>query len=244
MKLVLQPPVSYVKINQRFGNVAPMYTKIGLKGHNGIDYYAPDGTPVMAAHDGTIVYAGLDGSNGNLLVIMSDAMYDHDGGQAFVKTLYGHLKTGKIFVTVGVKVKAGQVIAHADNTGMSTGSHLHFGMKWVEKGEENWLFWNINQDNGYNGASDPAPYLPPFLDFNVDLRHGDTGEEVEKMQAFLLRGGYMNPVDKLGYYGNLTASALLKFQIANVPNLSWYERYVLKGTRFGAKSRAVMNALT
>ena len=79
MKLLLQHPVKNVQINQKFGeNALPLYKQIGLKGHNGIDYHAPDGTPVLASHDGTITYAGLDGSNGNLVVIMTDEMYDYD----------------------------------------------------------------------------------------------------------------------------------------------------------------------
>lgn len=244
MRILLQHPVKKVSINQSFGNVDPMYTNIGLKGHNGLDYHAPDGTPVLAAHDGTVTYAGLDGSNGNLIVIMTDSTFDYNGTQSYFKSLYCHLKTGTYKVTAGDKVKVGQVIALADNSGMSTGSHLHFGFKPVLQGEQPWQWYNLEQDNGYNGAIDPKPYLPEYQEFTVDLKMGDTGDEVEKMQAFLIRHKYMRPVTTLGFYGEITANALLNFQIANIKDLSWYERYVMKGKTFGPKTRKAFNIIS
>ena len=92
MKLTLAHPLKNVSISQGFGedrtspDMLPKYQAIGLKGHNGYDYVALDGTPVMAMHDGTVTYAGLDGSNGNLIVIMTDQMFDDKDGQAHFKT--------------------------------------------------------------------------------------------------------------------------------------------------------------
>lgn len=240
MKLQLAFPVTEVTINQHFGNVDPMYTKIGLKGHNGDDFYAPDGTPVFAAHDGVVTYAGLDGSNGNLIVIKTNEQFDYLNGQAYYKTLYGHLKTGTYQVTAGQSVTRGQILALADNTGLSTGSHLHFGLKPVQQGEKDWEWYNLEQDNGYNGAIDPAPYLGVISQFNTPLKKRDTGFEVEKVQALLLRGQFMSPVDKLGYYGDLTSSALLRFQL-KFCDLSWYERYVLRGSVCGPKTLTALN---
>jgi len=243
MKLTLQYPVKNVTVNQKFGeNDTPIYAQLNMKGHNGIDYHAPDGTPVLAAHDGTITYAGLDGSNGNLVVIMTDTMFEYGEGQAYFKTLYGHLKTGTFKVTAGDKVKAGQVIALADNTGASTGSHLHWGLKPVLQGEQPWEWVNLEKNNGYNGAIDPTPYLPASCEYQTPLKVGDTGFEVEKVQAFLIRNKYMQPVEKLGFYGEITARAVLKFQIEKIPNLSVYERVVLRGRKIGAKTLQALNS--
>lgn len=240
----LQHPLKYVSVTQKFGeNATPLYAQLGMKGHNGYDYHAPDGTPVLASHDGTVTYAGLDGSNGNLIVIMTDETHEYEGKQAYFKTLYAHLKTGTYKVTAGTKVKQGQVIAEADNTGASLGSHLHFGLKPVLPGEEAWQWYNLEQNNGYNGAIDPTPFLNKVDEFTVDLKKGDVGDKVEKMQAFLIRNKYMPPVSRLGFYGGLTSASLLRFQIANT-KISWYERYVLKGSRFGPKSREAFNRMS
>lgn len=241
MKLVLEYPLKDVRINQFFGeNANPIYAKLGMKGHNGIDFYAPDGTPVYAMHDGVVTYAGLDGSNGNLIVIMTEQMFDYKDGQAYYKTLYGHLKTGTYKVTANQKVKAGDLIALADNTGASSGSHLHAGLKPVLQGEASWQWYNLEQDAGYNGAIDMLPYLPDRREFTKTLKMGDVGDEVEKVQSFLIKNGYMNPVPKLGFYGEITARAVLSFQLVHC-NLSWYERYVMKGKVIGEKTLLALN---
>ena len=245
MKLVLQYPVKDVTINQRFGeNATDVYKSLGMVGHNGIDFHAPTGTPILAAHNGTVVFAGLDGSNGNLVVIKTDEQYDYLEGRAYYKTLYGHLKTGSICVHADQKVSAGQQIALSNNTGKSQGSHLHFGLKPVMQGESEWQWFNLEQDKGYNGAIDPMPFFAGGLvEFHVSLKMGDTGFEVQKLQAFLLRKGYLPPVKGLGLYWKETQKAVLKFQIANIPTLSKYERYVLRGDRVGPKTLEAINRL-
>ncbi len=242
MKLQLQNPLKEIAINQAFGNVDPKYTAIGLKAHNGIDYHAPDGTPVLASHDGTVTYAGLDGANGNLIVIKTDEMFDYKDGQAYFKTLYGHLKTGTYKVTAGQKVKAGQVIALADNTGMSTGSHLHFGLKPVMQGEQDWQWFNLEQDNGYNGAIDPTPYLPEHKEFQTKLKQGDYGDEVRKVQALLLRKGYLQPLteQEFGWYGKKTANAIYRFMVDS-GKLSVWEKLYWKGGNIGDKTLTELN---
>lgn len=247
MKLLLKHPTKKVQINQGFGaeKTAPemleKYIAIGMKGHNGLDYNAPEGTPIMAMHDGTVTYAGLDGSNGNLIVIMTDKAFDYKDSEAYFKTYYGHLQTGSFKVTAGQKVKCGDVIACAGNTGMSFGSHLHMGVKPVQKGENDWTWYNIDT-SGYNGAVDPTPYLPPVEEFQTPIKFGDESYDVEKLQAFLIRNKYMQPVSKLGYYGKLTSEAVLKFQIEHC-NISWYERTVLRGKLVGNKTLSMLNKL-
>ena len=250
-KLQLKHPTKVPQINQGFGDktdptMLPKYQALGMKGHNGLDYNAPEGTPVLASHDGTIVYAGLDGSNGNLIVIKTDSQFDYLEGQSFFKTLYGHLETGSFKVTAGTKVKVGQVIALSGNTGMSFGAHLHFGLKPVIQGEDEWTWFNLEQNNGYNGAIDPTPYLPPVKEFNLPIKYGDTSHDVEKLQAFLIRHKYLTIPEgvALGYYGSITADAVYKFQIDN-GLLNILEKRLLKGkgSRVGTKTINKLNEI-
>jgi len=162
MKIELKyTPVKDVMINQKFGeNALNWYKQWGLLGHNGIDFQAKDGCPVIATHDGLITWAGMDGDGGISINLLSSL--DEDG----FYTIYYHLKD--VVIKVGDKIKAGQLIGHADNTGKyTTGDHLHFGMKLTKDG------MTFDRYNGYNGAIDPAPYFPKDWDkSNAFKRYG------------------------------------------------------------------------
>lgn len=242
--LKLQFPLKYWSVNQKFGeNGTPLYINIGYKGHNGIDLYAPDGTPVYAAHDGRVTFAGYDSSGGLGIRIRTLKEYDYKGQPVFYESLYWHLKKDSLKVTGSEEVKAGQLIGLADNTGLSTGSHLHFGLKPQKRMPNLYDFVNIEQDNGYGGAIDPAPYLPDYKEFNTTLKLGDTGFEVEKIQAFLVRHGFLKmPANtSFGFYGNLTRQAVYDFQLKYV-NLTTAEK-LLKGGVIGKKTLAAINSL-
>jgi murein DD-endopeptidase MepM/ murein hydrolase activator NlpD len=86
--------------------------------HKGIDIAAPSGSPINAALDGTVIYAGWSNGYGNLIKIA------HDGK---IETAYGHCS--KIDVKVNDIVKKGDVIGKVGSTGNSTGPHLHFEVK-------------------------------------------------------------------------------------------------------------------
>lgn len=160
-KLTLCYPLEVVHIGQRFGeNQLAAYKEIlKLAGHNGLDMRAVDGTPVYATHDGEITFAGEDGSAGLGVVIRTLEQFEYNGQPTHFKSIYWHLKRGSIIVTVNQKVKKGEKIGEADNTGMSTGSHLHFGLKPTTQGEQSWQWFNLEQNNGYNGAIDPLGYF-------------------------------------------------------------------------------------
>jgi len=83
--------------------------------HQGIDYGAPMGSPIIAATDGTVNFAGWHGGHGNYVQV------SHDGT---LKTGYAHMS--RIIAHVGERVRAGQLIGYVGSTGLSTGPHLHF----------------------------------------------------------------------------------------------------------------------
>lgn len=83
--------------------------------HKGVDIAAPEGTSILAAHDGTVLISGWNDSYGNQVVL--------DNG-AGLSTRYAHM-VGTA-VSAGETVTAGQVIGYVGSTGDSTGNHLHF----------------------------------------------------------------------------------------------------------------------
>ena len=104
-------------VTSDFGSRLDPYTSERVM-HAGLDIAGPHGKEVLAPSDGTVVFAGLEGGYGNVLVI--------DHGYGF-KTRYGHLASIK--VKPGEKVKRGQIIAGLGNTGRSTGPHLHYEVR-------------------------------------------------------------------------------------------------------------------
>jgi murein DD-endopeptidase MepM/ murein hydrolase activator NlpD len=88
--------------------------------HNGVDYAARTGTPVMATADGAVVYAGWKGEFGNLVEIR------HPNGWL---TRYGHLNAYGPGVRGGTRVRQGQIIGYVGMTGGATGPHLHYEMR-------------------------------------------------------------------------------------------------------------------
>lgn len=104
--------------------------------HQGIDYAAPTGTPVVTVADGTVVHAGPNGGYGNLVVV------DHGGG---ITTYYAHLSAFGAGVQEGARVERGQEIGQVGSTGRSTGPHLHY---------------EIRRDGQYLDPANPAHSLP------------------------------------------------------------------------------------
>jgi murein DD-endopeptidase MepM/ murein hydrolase activator NlpD len=110
-------PVSDAYLGSPFGYRADPIA--GLRAmHEGIDFNAPPGTPVLAAADGVILSAGWDGDFGKLIEV------DHGGG---LTTRYAHLS--RMDVKPGSVVKRGERIGAVGNTGRSTGPHLHFEVR-------------------------------------------------------------------------------------------------------------------
>ena len=105
------PLPGHTYISCHFGEV----DAFGNAGHRGTDIPAPEGTPILAAHSGTVLVSGWNGSYGNQVLL--------DNG-AGLSTRYAHMT--QTAVTAGEAVTAGQVIGYVGSTGDSTGNHLHF----------------------------------------------------------------------------------------------------------------------
>lgn len=104
-------------VTSDFGSRLDPYTSERVM-HAGIDIAGNFGKEILAPADGTVVFAGLEGGYGNVVVL------DHGYG---VKTRYGHLAS--IGVKPGERVKRGGLIAAMGNTGRSTGPHLHYEVR-------------------------------------------------------------------------------------------------------------------
>jgi murein DD-endopeptidase MepM/ murein hydrolase activator NlpD len=118
-KGMLKTPLKFVKVSSGFDRKRMHPVLHTVRAHLGIDYAAPTGTPVRAAASGTIVTRAPSGGAGNMVVLR------HEGG---LDTVYMHLSK---FANqkVGDKVEAKTVIGYVGTTGVSTGPHLHFGVK-------------------------------------------------------------------------------------------------------------------
>jgi len=85
--------------------------------HQGVDFGAPMGAPIVAATDGVVSFAGRHGGHGNYVRL------NHSGGMA---TGYAHMS--RIIARVGERVRQGELIGYVGSTGLSTGPHLHYEM--------------------------------------------------------------------------------------------------------------------
>ena len=206
MKLTLKYPIQPFFVSYPFGYPSAHYTASGMLGHNGIDLRAYHGQPVYAAHDGTC-YLEIDNGGGNGVIIITDEKFEFEGQEVFFKTIYWHLLENNPAVESRQKVKAGDLIGYADNTGYSSGDHLHFGLKPVAQNEPPFSWVNTRQNNGYKGAIDPMPYfLPTKFIFTKTLRFGMWNNDVKELQKVL--GGLV--LD--GAFGKKTLAGVKEFQ--------------------------------
>ena len=117
------------KFSSRFGpRVSP--TAGASSAHKGLDIALASGTPLLAVSAGTVDYVGwqdpANPSVGGGYYISIDHGTDAKG--RVVKSMYFHMQGESAFVKVGDKVKKGQKIGLSDNSGASTGPHLHLGI--------------------------------------------------------------------------------------------------------------------
>ena len=139
MAISLLYPVSG-PITQIFGVKPEFYKKWGFPGHNGIDIGIPNGTPVRSAADGIVEKIAYEnGGYGNYIKLR------HTDGSKTYFTYYAHL--ANVSVSAGQNVSAGRVIGQSNNTGVSSGPHLHFGVRIM------------GENPDYKGYVDPLSYI-------------------------------------------------------------------------------------
>ena len=115
-KSLMKTPINGARLSSNYG--MRKHPILGYnKMHKGVDFAAPTGTPIFAAGNGVVEFAGKNGSYGNYIRIRHDGTY---------KTAYAHLNGFKKGVYGGVRVKQGDVIGFVGSTGRSTGPHLHY----------------------------------------------------------------------------------------------------------------------
>ncbi|MFH1567179.1 MAG: M23 family metallopeptidase, partial [Gemmatimonadota bacterium] len=130
-------PKDYTWKSSPFGRRKDPFT--GLPAfHSGIDFAGRQGTPVYATADGFVVYSYEDGRLGNVVVLTHDpAETGADGRMVRTKTgiyrtEYGHLQ--RVLVRNGDWVKRGQQVGNMGSTGRSTGPHLHYAVRYQDRG--------------------------------------------------------------------------------------------------------------
>lgn len=135
-------------VTQWFGERPDFYKRFvyegrSLQGHNGVDFGVVVGTPIFAVDSGRVAESFNDGPAGwgEYIKLI------HPWGES----LYAHLQVR--LAQVGDAVEAGQDIGLSGNTGLSSGPHLHFGMR----------IYPYQRADGWGGFTDPAPYLEGAL---------------------------------------------------------------------------------
>ena len=157
-------------LNQAFGSNPDIYKQFGMKGHNGFDLYAKDNTCLYSPLDSKVTEVQLDPNGyGNHLRLVQDGN-EH---------VFGHLAS--VFVKVGDTVKEGQLVALTDNTGFSTGSHLHWGKRLLDKSGS-----VLNYNNGFFG----------YVDFSNEVSFVvQETSDLQKLQDYATAKG-----SRYGYY--------------------------------------------
>lgn len=161
-------------VTQFFGENPSLYARMSLNGHNGVDIVAEHGTPLLAVEDGKVLEV-KDSPEGYGKHVRFISTKSQNG--LYREWTYGHCDT--ISVKIGDKVFEGDEIATMGNTGFVVsdnngagfwsfnpfkGTHLHLGMRLVEKNSQGWSYPGSkvkirvpNYENGYKGAVDPLP---------------------------------------------------------------------------------------
>lgn len=112
----LRSALKFTRISSTFGmRKHPVHGT--WRGHKGVDYAAPNGTPIHATADGVVDFRGWQNGYGNTIILKH-----HNG----ISTLYAHQSRFENGLKKGDSVKQGQLIGYVGSTGWSTGPHLHY----------------------------------------------------------------------------------------------------------------------
>lgn len=120
-------PVKYRRISSHFRTRRKHPLLHFVRPHYGVDLAAPYGTPIKASSDGKIKYRGRKGGYGNVVILQ------HAGGYG---SIYGHMKGFAKNQHVGSTVRRGQIIGYVGSTGLATGPHLHYELRYHGKPQD------------------------------------------------------------------------------------------------------------
>ena len=115
-KALMKTPINGARLSSPFGMRKHPISGFN-KMHQGTDFAAPMGTPIMASGSGTVTRAKWCGGGGNCIKIKHNSTYE---------TIYAHMKSFARGIKVGKKVRQGEIIGYVGSTGISTGPHLHY----------------------------------------------------------------------------------------------------------------------
>lgn len=116
-KAFLKAPLNFTRISSGFTYARRHPVTRVVRPHTGVDYAAPAGTPVMSIGDGVVTQRAYVGAGGNTVKIRHNSTYT---------TAYLHLSRFASGLSVGKRVRQGEVIGYVGSTGVSTGPHLDF----------------------------------------------------------------------------------------------------------------------
>lgn len=165
VKALLRTPIDGAKISSRFGMRS--HPILGFSRlHAGVDFAAPPGTPIYAAGNGTIEFAGVKGGYGNYVMVRHNSNFS---------TAYAHMSGFSRAARVGNRVRQGEVIGFVGTSGLSTGPHLHYE---VHKG-----------GRPVNPTDVSMPIGPKLAGKDLDKFRAFTAEFDRKRDAMPIAGG-------------------------------------------------------
>jgi len=113
----IRTPVKFARVSSGFSNNRwhPVLQK--WRSHKGVDYAAPTGTPIKSTGAGKVIFRGLKGGYGKVVIIQHGGKYT---------TLYAHMSRFAPKIKTGSRIKQGQIIGYVGQTGLASGPHLHY----------------------------------------------------------------------------------------------------------------------
>ncbi|MES1259235.1 MAG: M23 family metallopeptidase [Gemmatimonadota bacterium] len=126
--------------------------------HQGIEFNNPDGTPVHAIGDGTVVYSGRAEQGALVVGIKHDTMLVVDGKKLFVFSVYYH--NSELVAKVGDRVKRGDVISRVGHTGRATNDHMHLEVHAAPTDSVKQIIDSLNRYPQY--TTNPELWITPI----------------------------------------------------------------------------------
>jgi murein DD-endopeptidase MepM/ murein hydrolase activator NlpD len=169
MKIIEQAYQRMPKLTQGWGSNPSFYKKFGWAGHAGYDFALGLGTKIYSPFNGSIKVLTSDGWGNYVRIIVNKEGYDEEWTIAHFSEI--KIKSGA--------VKEGDLIGLEGSTGISTGSHSHWGVRILKNGKIQ------DTNNGYNG------YIEPKQLFSLHNNHNMKQEEFDKMLLNSLKNPLM-----------------------------------------------------